>query len=95
MHKSQDGCACGSYIAHPHNHGAWFAKRVDGRQRRGKLDREISTQVKTEPPSGPPKKEVKDLKLALNQKLATAMVTQHGLTSSVSKKLNFQSKVTR
>ena len=87
-HKSRDESIAGSYMKMPHDHDAWLAKRLarngtrNGGRRRSQYERETPTsaepdQVESE---NPPNKKAKTLKLALNKRLATAMVTQHNVT---------------
>ena len=92
-HKSKDDSISGSYMKMPHDHDAWLAKRLTRNvtrlnrngtksRSRGQFDRDPPTpaepdQVASNPP---PNKRAKSLKLALNQRLATAMVTQHNVT---------------
>ena len=78
MHKSNDESVLGNYTKHPHDHDAWFANR---QAMRSKFDRNARTTAKPDQVSSDPTaKRAYSLKLALNQKIATAMVTQHNVT---------------
>ena len=92
-HKSKDDSISGSCMKMPHDHDVWLAKRLTRNgtmlnrngtrsQRRSQFDRDTPTpdepdEVASNPP---PNKRAKSLKLALNQRLATAMVMQRNVT---------------
>ena len=84
-HKSKDGSVEGSYTKAPHNHNEWSESRKHkgGSQwKRRKDNQGTSSDANTTDgiPSQYSLKKSKILKLALNQKLATALVTQHHMT---------------
>ena len=81
-HKSQNGKVDGMHMPHPHNHADSAKKKKERteRFRRKKRDRAAAKAAgaeKSTNPSAGSDKSKKDIKLALNQKLATALVTQH------------------
>ena len=80
-HKSKDGSVNGIYMPSPHDHDAWKEKKAqyaNGSNHRGKRERDTAT-AKVNPKRGDGGK---SLKLALNQKLTTALVTQHHLSQN-------------
>ena len=81
-HKSKDESVLGSYMAMDHDHDAWLAtSKLRYSDNRGKRDRDTSTKAhKPDAITSSAAKKQKGLKLALNQKLATALVTQHNIS---------------
>ena len=81
-HKSKDESVLGGYMDMDHDHDAWLAARkLRYSEHCGKRNRDTST--KDPNPDAIPSfkaKKQKGLKLALNQKLATALVTQHNMS---------------
>ena len=86
-HHSKDGSVNGFYMPAPHDHDAWAkakAEHVEKFKRR-KQDKEDGKAKE----SGPAKKYKADdkLKLALNDKLTQALVTQHHLSQNEAEEL--------
>jgi hypothetical protein len=86
-HHSKDGSVNGLYMPAPHDHDAWAkakAERVE-KFKRLKQDKEDGKARE----SGPAKKHNADdkLKLALNDKLTQALVTQHHLSQNEAEEL--------
>ena len=84
-HKSKDGSVEGSYMKALHNHDEWTYSRKQkdiSQWKRRKDNQGTSSDANTTDgiPSQYSLKKSKILKLALNQKLATDVVTQHHMT---------------
>ena len=81
-HKSKDESVLGSYMDMEHDHNAWLAARkLRYSEHRGKRDRDTSTKAtKPDAITSSAAKKQRGLKLALNQKLAMALVTQHNMS---------------
>ena len=85
-HTSKDGSLEGCYMKHPHNHEEWKQKK-DGR--RSQTRSRPSDKRKAYDHYGPAagdgankQEKSSKMKLALNQRLATALVTQHHLSQN-------------
>ena len=84
-HTSKDGSLNGCYMKHPHDHEEWKKKKDERRSaaREGRREKR-----KADDSSGPAsgddenKGSKSKMKLALNQRLATALVTQHHLSQN-------------
>ena len=86
-HYSKDGSVNGLYMLAPHDHDVWAkakAERIE-KFKHGKRDKEGGKAKE----SGPAKKHNADdkLKLALNDKLTQALVTQHHLSQNEAEEL--------
>ena len=84
-HKSKDGSVERSYMKAPHNHDEWAesTKQKRSSQCKRRKDNQGARYDATTPDditSQSSSKNSKSLKPALNQKLATAIVTQHHMT---------------
>ena len=85
-HTSKDGSLDGCYMKYPHNHEEWKQKKDERRSqaRSGRRNKR-----KADDHYGPAADDDSDkqgksskMKLALNQRLATALVTQHHLSQN-------------
>ena len=83
-HTSKDGSVNGCYMKHPHDHDQWQKKKDERRaaweERRGKRKAgdSNSPSVDNKRDQGKSSK----MKLALNERLATALVTQQHLSQN-------------
>ena len=86
-HYSKDGSVNGLDMPAPHDHDAWAKAKAEHVEKikRGKQDKEGGKAKE----SGPAKKHkaVDKLKLALNDKLTQALVTQHHLSQNEAEEL--------
>ena len=81
-HKSKDESVLGIYMGMDHDPDAWLdARKLRYSEYPGKRDSDTSTKdPKPDAITSSAEKNQKGLKLALNQKLATALVTQHNMS---------------
>ena len=81
-HKSKDESVLGSYMDMDHDHDAWLAARkLRYSEHCGKCDRDTTTKApKPDAITSSAAKNQKGLKIALNEKLATDLVTQHNMS---------------
>ena len=82
-HKSKDGTIDGMYMKHPHDHEAWLERRAqfDQWKKEGRQGQDRKRKA-NDPAGNSQQPNASKLKLALNQKLTTALVTQHHLSQT-------------
>ena len=84
-HTSKDGTINGLYMAFPHDHDAWVVKKKERTKHyREKRDREAKSPDAAAGSAKKPKPKPTDdkLKLALSDKLTSALVTQYHLSQT-------------
>ena len=82
-HTSKDRTINGLYMAFPHDHDAWVVKKKDRTKHyREKRDREGKSPDATKGSAKKPKPNDNKLKLALSDKLTSALVTQYHLSQA-------------